>query len=73
MLSGRWREAQLDLDSFQKLQPQGPYQVDVDFYRARCLFELGDKAAARKIWADIAKQYPNHQMAGPAFEWSKKQ
>ncbi len=64
MLFGRWNEALQEIESFQQMQPDSPYQIPADFYRARALFELGKKDEARKIWADLAAKYPKHELAG---------
>ena len=64
MLFGRWNEALQEIESFEKMQPDSPYQIPADFYRARALFELGKKDEARKIWADLAAKYPKHELAG---------
>ncbi len=63
MLFGRWNEALQEIESFRQMQPDSPYQIPADFYRARALFELGKKDEARKIWAEIASKYPKHELA----------
>jgi len=63
MAFGRWREALAELDSFQAINPETPYQVEVDFQRAHALFATGQPDAARKLWADIARSYPKHARA----------
>lgn len=60
---GRWGEALTELDSFEKLKPDSPYQIDITFYRAKAMFELGRKDEARKMWAEIASKYPKHPLA----------
>jgi len=60
---GRWDEALAELDSFKKMQPDSPYGIDADFYRAQAFDGLGRKEEARKIWNQIAKDYPNHELA----------
>ena len=67
-LYGRWRVALAELDAFAATHPDSPYQIDVDFYRARALNELGQKDEARKIWADLVKTYPLSELAAPARE-----
>ena len=59
---GRWREALAELDAYAATHPDSPYQIDVDFYRARSLRELGKKEEARKIWQDIVKNYPKSEL-----------
>ena len=66
MLFGRWNEALQEIESFRTLQGDNPFQILADFYRARALFELGKKDEAKKIWATIAKEYPNHDLAPEA-------
>ncbi|MGB8353622.1 MAG: tetratricopeptide repeat protein [Chthoniobacteraceae bacterium] len=60
---GRWDEALAELDSFKKMQPDSPYCIDADFYRAQAIDGLGRKDEAQKIWNQIAKDYPNHDLA----------
>ena len=73
MLYGRWNQALSEIESFEKVQPESAYQIDSEFFRARILFEKGRKDEARKIWAEIAKSYPKHPLAGAAKEWGGKQ
>ena len=68
----RWREALVEIESFEKLLPESPYQIDADYYRAQALFALGRPAEARTIWAGIAKQYPQHPLAASSLELSTK-
>ena len=63
---GRWNESLAELDSFKKAQPDSPYVIDADFYRAQALDGLGRREEARKIWNEIAKIYPNSDLAGPS-------
>ncbi len=72
MLFGRWREARGELEAFAATHPDSPYQIEADYYRARALFELGGKEEARKIWLDLARQYPRHELANPSREWAAK-
>lgn len=60
---GRWNEALSELDSFKKVQHDSPYVIDADFYRAQALDGLGKKDDARKIWNEIATDYPKHELA----------
>jgi tetratricopeptide (TPR) repeat protein len=69
---GRYREALAELESFKGLNPESPYLVDADFYRAQALWELGRKDEARKIGAEIAKKYPKHPLAKDSEELSRK-
>ena len=69
---GRPREALAEIESFEKLLPESPYQIDADYYRARALFALGRQADARKIWTGIAKDYPQHPLAGSSLELATK-
>ncbi len=72
ILLGRWKEALMEIESFEKMQPDSPYQVEGDFYRARAFFELGQKDLAKKMWSEIATKYPKHQFAEPSKQWAKK-
>jgi tetratricopeptide (TPR) repeat protein len=72
MTLGRWREALTEIESFEKMQPDSPYQIDLDFHRARALHELGQKEQARKIWAEIARKYPKHALADESKSWANK-
>ncbi len=72
ILFGRWKEALQELDSFEKMQADSPYEIDAEFYRARVLFETGRKPEARKIWTDLAKNYPRNGLAGASREWAAK-
>ena len=60
---GRWSEALAELDSFKKVKRDSPYVIDADFYRAQALDGLGKKDEARKIWNEIATDYPKHELA----------
>ena len=69
---GRWNEALQEIESFRQMNPDSPYQIPADFYRARALYELGKKDDAKKIWQDLAKKYPKHELAGDAAMWARK-
>lgn len=72
---GRWQEALQELDSLLKVQPESPRQIDIDFHRARCLFESGEpgrQEEARAIWAGIAKSYPKHEFARESERMSRE-
>ena len=69
---GRPREALAEIESFEKLLPESPYQIDADYYRARALFALGRQPEARAIWAELAKKYPQHPLAASSLELSTK-
>ena len=71
MAGGRWREALAELDSMLQLQPDSAYQIDINFYRARALYELGQKPEARRIWTEIAKKYPRHEFAAQSSKWAE--
>jgi tetratricopeptide (TPR) repeat protein len=72
MLYGRWNEALQEIDSYRQINPDSPFQIPADFYRARALFELGKKDEARKIWQDIAINYPRHELTPEAEKWALK-
>lgn len=69
---GRWREALVELESFEKLQPESPHKIDAAFRRARALFALGQKDEARAIWNEIARNFPKHELAGPSQTWASR-
>ena len=69
---GRWAEALSEIESFEKLQPDSPFQIDSQFLRARCHWQLGRKEEGRKLFAEIAKKYPKHKLAQESEDWSKK-
>ena len=69
----RPREALAEIESFEKLLPESPYQINADYYRAQALFALGRQAEARAIWAEIAKKYPQHPLANSSWELANKQ
>ncbi|MCX6967828.1 MAG: tetratricopeptide repeat protein [Verrucomicrobia bacterium] len=72
MCFGRWSEALAELESFQKVQPDSPFQIDAQYYLARIRYEKGSKEEARKMWTDFAKDYPRHPLTPQAKEWAKK-
>ena len=69
---GRWRESLSELDAFAGMHPDSAYEIDTDFYRARALYELGDKDQARKLWQGIASNFPKSELAKPSLEWAAK-
>ena len=71
-LFGRWRESLAELDAFAATHPDSAYEIDVDFHRARALYELGDKDQARKLWKEIASNFPGSELAKPSLEWAGK-
>ena len=71
-LFGRWRESLAELDAFAAMHPDSAYEIDVDFYRARALYEVGDKDQARKLWQRIASNFPKSELAKPSLEWAGK-
>jgi tetratricopeptide (TPR) repeat protein len=71
MMFGRWNEALQEIESFRALQGDNPFQILADFHRARALFELGRKDEAKKIWADLATNYPKHELAPEAARLAK--
>ena len=70
--SGRWSEALAEVESFKGFNPESPYLVDADFYRARALWELGSKDQARQIWAEIFRKYPKHPLATTSDEMARQ-
>jgi tetratricopeptide (TPR) repeat protein len=72
MLFGRWKEALTEIESFEKMQTDSPYEIDAEFYRARVYYETGQKDEARKIWTGLAKDYPKSELAGQSSAWAAK-
>lgn len=71
LLQGRWRDADAELESYRAVQPDSPYPIDVEFYRAWVLFESGQKDEARNLWSDLAKKHPRHPLAAEARKRSQ--
>ncbi|MDD5350094.1 MAG: tetratricopeptide repeat protein [Chthoniobacteraceae bacterium] len=69
---GRWTEALAELESFQKVQTDSPFQTDAQFYIARARYEKGQKEEARALWNAFLKDYPQHPLARQAKEWAAK-
>jgi len=69
---GRWNEALQEIEPFRAMNPDSPYQIPADFYRARALYELGRKDEAQRIWKDIATNYPKHDLAKESAAWAAK-
>jgi len=63
---GRWSEAMVELDSFKKIQPGSPCDIDADFYRADALKAMGKSDEAKAIWSGIVARYPRHELANPS-------
>jgi tetratricopeptide (TPR) repeat protein len=71
-LFGRWREALRELEAFDAARPASAYEIEVAFYRARALYELGDKERARELWRQLARDYPRSELAQPSLDWAAK-
>jgi tetratricopeptide (TPR) repeat protein len=71
LMFGRASEALLEIDSFKALNPDSPFQIPADFYRACALADLGQRDAALKIWSFIAARYPKHELAAEAASLSR--
>jgi TolA-binding protein len=61
-----------DLETSLKVRPGSPEEIDVHFWQARALYELGLKEEARKIWNALVKDYPKHERAEAAKLWAEK-
>ena len=72
MQLGRWKEALMEIESFGKMQPDSPFQIECDFHRARAFFETGQKDEAKKIWTRIATKYPKSEFAQKSRDWAAK-
>jgi tetratricopeptide (TPR) repeat protein len=71
-LGEEWQRALLDLETSLKLRPGSPEEIDVRFWQGRALYELGRKDEARKIWKTLIEDYPKHERAEAAKQWSEK-
>lgn len=71
MLFGRWNAAMLEFESFASLNPDSPYQIDLDYYGAHCRASLGKTDEAKAIWKAIAAKFPNHPLAAKSRELSQ--
>ena len=71
-LAGEWNRALQDLETSLKVRPGSPEEIDVRFWQARALFELGRKDEARAIWNSLVKDYPKHERAEAAKLWAAK-
>ncbi|KAB2642273.1 MAG: tetratricopeptide repeat protein [Verrucomicrobia bacterium] len=71
-LAGEWQRALQDLQTCLKLRPGSPEEIDVRFWQARTLFELGRKDQARIIFNALVKDYPKHERAEAAKLWAAK-
>jgi tetratricopeptide (TPR) repeat protein len=63
MLFGRWQAALMEFDSFSKINPDSPYQIELDFYAAHCRANLGQQTQAKAVWKALAAKFPNHPLA----------
>ena len=71
-LADEWNRGLQDLETSLKVRPGSPEEIDVRFWQARALFELGRKDEARKIWNSLVKDYPKHERAEAAKLWAAK-
>lgn len=71
-LAEEWQRSLLDLETSLKLRPGSPEEIDVRFWQGRTLYELGRKDEARKIWKALIEDYPKHERAEAAKQWSAK-
>ena len=71
-LAEDWRRALVDLETSLKTRPGAPEEIDTRFWLGRTLFELNRKDEARKIWQALIKDYPKHERAEAAKQWSAK-
>jgi tetratricopeptide (TPR) repeat protein len=71
-LAGEWSRALQDLQTSLKVRAGSPEEIDVRFWQARALFELGRKPEARTIWTSLVKDYPKHERAEAAKLWAAK-
>jgi len=71
LLYGRANESREELESFRAICTDTGSQVSADFYRAHALVALGRKDDARKVWADLAANHPNHPLAAEAAKLAK--
>jgi len=71
-LAGEWSRALQDLETSLKVRPGSPEEIDVRFWQARALYELGRKDDARNIWNALVKDFPKHERAEAAKQWAAK-
>lgn len=71
-LAEEWQRSLLDLETSLKLRPGSPEEIDVRFWQGRTLYELGRKDEARKMWKALIEDYPKHERAEAAKQWSAK-
>ena len=71
-LAGEWSRALQDLETSLKVRPGAAEEIDVRFWQARALYELGRKEEAREIWNSLVKDYPKHERAEAARLWAAK-
>ena len=71
MSFGRWHQAQTELESYARMVPESPYQIDTQFYLAQSLAGQKKTDEARSIWAKIAKDYPRSPLAEKSKELAR--
>lgn len=71
-LAGEWNRALQDLETSLSIRPGAPEEIDVRFWQGRALYELGRKEEARTIWNKLMDDYPKHERAEAAKQWSQK-
>ncbi len=71
-LDGDWKGALQELESSRKARPNSPEEIEVRFWQARALYELGHNREAREIWNSLAKDYPKHERAEACKQWASK-
>ena len=71
-LAGDWPAALTELDSALHARPNAPEEIELSFWKARALYELGRKDDARTIWNRLIRDYPKHERAEACKQWAAK-
>jgi hypothetical protein len=71
LLFGRANEAREEFESFRAIRTDAAAQASADFYRAHALSALDRNEEAKKLWADMAANQPNHPLAAEAARLAK--
>jgi tetratricopeptide (TPR) repeat protein len=71
-LAGDYGRALQDLETSLRVRPGSPEEIEVLFWQGRALYELGRKDQAREVWKTLMKDYPKHERAEAARQWSEK-
>ena len=70
-LDDDWKGALQELESSRKAL-EFSEEIEIRFWQARALYELGRKPEAREMWNSLAKDYPKHERAEACKLWASK-